>query len=105
MPAPATVTDVQIRDAGDQITAAGRRVTGYSLREQLGGRGDPRRMLAVWQQSQPQSDMAPSDQSQTVAPPPLPPDLATRAAASRDRLTAEFDAVSCRLGGCSKPRR
>ena len=32
MPAPAPITDAQIRDAGDQIIAAGRRVTGYSLR-------------------------------------------------------------------------
>ena len=93
MPAPATITDEQIRDAGQVIVAAGRRVTGYSLREQLGGRGDPRRMLAVWQQTQPQRDMAPSDQPQTVAPPPLPPDLATHAAALRDRLAAEFDTV------------
>src|ERR1700744_2579429 len=93
MPAPAVITDEQIRDAGQVIVTAGRRVTGYSLREQLGGRGDPRRMLAVWQQTQPQRDMAPSDQPHTVAPPPLPPDLATHAAALRDRLVAEFDAV------------
>jgi hypothetical protein len=50
-------------------------------------------MLAVWQQTQPQRDIAPFDQPQTVAPPPLPLDLATHAAALRDRLTAEFDAV------------
>jgi hypothetical protein len=93
MPAPATITDAQIHDAGQQIIATGRRVTGYSLREQLGGRGDPRRMLTVWQQTQPQRDIAPSDQPHTVAPPPLPLDLATHAAALRDRLAAEFDAV------------
>jgi hypothetical protein len=58
MPAPATITDKQIRDSGQAIVAAGRRVTGYSLREQLGSRGDPRRMLAVWQQSQQQCDLA-----------------------------------------------
>jgi Plasmid replication region DNA-binding N-term len=51
MPAPATVTDEQIRDAGRDIAAGGRRVTGYSLRAQLGGRGEPRRLMAVWQQS------------------------------------------------------
>jgi hypothetical protein len=73
MPAPASITDEQIRHSGQAIVAAGRRVTGYSLREQLGGRRDPRRMLAVWQQSQQQHDLASSDQPQTVAPPPLPP--------------------------------
>jgi hypothetical protein len=83
--APGTITDAQIRNAGDQIVGAGRRVTG--------SRGDPRRMLTVWQQTQPQRDMAPSDQPHTVAPPPLPPDLATHGAALRDRPGAEFDTV------------
>jgi colicin import membrane protein len=90
MPAPATVTDEQIRDAGQDIIAAGRRVSGYSLRAQLGGRGEPRRLMAVWQQTRPQPP-APADQMPAVAAPPLPPDLAAYAATLRERLTAEFD--------------
>jgi colicin import membrane protein len=78
MSAPATITDEQICDAGQQIITAGRRVTGYGLRERLGGWGDPRCMLAVWQQTQPQRDMTPSDEPQAAAPPPLPPDLAAQ---------------------------
>jgi hypothetical protein len=78
MPAPATITDAQIHDAAQQIIAAGR-PRDWPLREQLGGHGDPRRVLAVWQQSQPQHDMASSDQLQIVAPPPLPLNLATHA--------------------------
>jgi hypothetical protein len=84
MAAPATVTDEQIRDAGRDIASAGRRVTGYSLRAQLGGRGDPRGLLAVWEQAREQRDPAPVDQPSAVA---LPPDLAAQAAALRDRLT------------------
>lgn len=93
MPAPATVTDEQIRDAGQEIVAAGRRVSGYSLRAQLGGRGEPRRLMAVWEQTRPQRDPAPADQMPTVTAPPLPPDLAAHAATLRERLTAEFDAT------------
>lgn len=91
--APATVTDEQIREAGRDIAAAGRRVSGYSLRAQLGGRGEPRRLMAVWEQTRQQQDTTPADQAAAIAAPPLPPDLATQAATLRDRLTAEFDAA------------
>jgi colicin import membrane protein len=93
MPAPPTVTDDQIRDAGRDIASAGRRVTGYSLRAQLGGRGEPRRLMAVWEQAREQPDPAPTNQPPQVAAPPLPPDLATQATALRARLAAEFDAA------------
>jgi hypothetical protein len=45
-------------------------VTAYSLRAQLGGRGEPRRLMAVWQQIQPHRDAAPADQPQALAAPP-----------------------------------
>lgn len=51
MPAPVTITDEQIHVAGQHIAAAGRRVTAYNLRAELGGRGEPRRLMAVWQHS------------------------------------------------------
>jgi hypothetical protein len=79
MPAPAT----HHRRANPQRRSADHRrwpPRDWRLREQLGGHGDPRRVLAVWQQSQPQHDMASSDQLQIVAPPPLPLNLATHAA-------------------------
>src|ERR1700693_1034840 len=91
VPAPATITDEQIRDAAQAIIADGRRVTGYSLRAQLGGRGDPRRLVAVWEQTQQQRNPPPSDQPPAAAAPPLPPDLAAHAATLRERLTAEFE--------------
>ena len=47
MPAPATVTDEQIRDAGQEIMAGGRRVSGYSLRAQLGAEGPSVRKRTV----------------------------------------------------------
>jgi hypothetical protein len=87
----------------------GRRPTGDRLlpRAQLGGRGEPRRLMAVWEQMQPHRDAMPVDhQPQTVAAPPLPPDLAAQAALLRDRLAAECDgamatawAAAERLGG------
>jgi hypothetical protein len=92
MPAPATITDEQIRAAGQDIVAAGRRVTAYSLRAQLSGRGEPRRLMSVWEQMQPhRGAMQVDHQPQAVAAPPLSPDLAAQAALLRDRLTAEFD--------------
>jgi Plasmid replication region DNA-binding N-term len=93
MPAPATVTDEQIRDAGQEIIADGRRVSAYSLRAQLGGRGDPRRLITVWEQIQQQRDPAPIDQPQAVAARSLPPDIAAQATMLRERLAAEFDAA------------
>lgn len=105
MPAPATVSDEQIHDAAQHIIAGGRRVTGYSLRAQLGGRGEPRRLMAVWEQNRQQHDPSPADQPPAVAAPPLPPDLAAQAATLRDRLTADFDAAMAAAWIAAERRR
>ena len=44
---PAVNTDEEIIEAGKRIQDQDRKVTGYGLRNELGG-GDQKRLLAVW---------------------------------------------------------
>lgn len=44
---PAEVSDEQIIEAGLALKAAGRNVTGFALRQRIGG-GNPTRLRAVW---------------------------------------------------------
>ena len=72
MAAPATVTLDDVLDAAREIVARGRVVNGGSLRQQI-GRGDPRRLFALWEQSK--ADAPPETTDRAVAPavtlPPL----------------------------------
>jgi len=43
------VSDKLIIDAGIKLTENGRRVTGFALRKEVGNKGDPKRLLKVWQ--------------------------------------------------------
>ncbi len=45
---PTEVTDAEINEAGERLMAAGKRVSGWTLRAALGNRGKPDRLLAVW---------------------------------------------------------
>nr|WP_294530745.1 hypothetical protein [uncultured Rhodopila sp.] len=94
MAATATVGAEEIGRAGEAILAQNRPVTGYSLRMQLGNRGDPKRLMAVWKQTQPDV-AAPAGQLTEASVAPLPPDLAARAAALGDQLAASIrDAIA-----------
>jgi chromosome segregation ATPase len=44
---PAEISDKQIIEAGQALQAAGRNITGFALRRQIGG-GDPARLKHVW---------------------------------------------------------
>lgn len=90
MPAATEVSDDAILRAGEALIAAGRRVSAYALRTQV-GHGDARRLLAVWERLT-QSEKAASEPP--AAPPvALPPDLAEQASAWRDRLATELDMI------------
>lgn len=71
MAAPVTVEDNEVIAAGRALAAEGRTVNGWSLRRAL-GRGDPARLLMVWQQ---QAHRQPSPVKEVEAG-PLPPVLA-----------------------------
>nr|WP_294553971.1 hypothetical protein [uncultured Rhodopila sp.] len=94
MAATVTVSAEEIGRAGEAVLAQNRPVTGYSLRMQLGNRGDPKRLMAVWEQTRP-NVAAPADQLTEASVAPLPPDLAARAAALGDQLAASIrDAIA-----------
>ena len=57
----ATVSAEEIGKSGEAVLAQNRPVTGYSLRMQLGNRGDPKQLMAVWEQTRP-NVAAPADQ-------------------------------------------
>ncbi|MEZ4128564.1 DNA-binding protein, partial [Salmonella enterica] len=44
---PAEFTQEQIIEAGEQLQAAGRNITGFALRQKVGG-GNPSRLKQVW---------------------------------------------------------
>jgi len=83
--ATVTVTADEIDRAGKALLAANRAVSGYSLRVELGNRGDPRRLIAVWEQAR-QGGAAPADQPEALVT--LPPDLDAQATALCDQLAA-----------------
>jgi chromosome segregation ATPase len=62
---PPEVTDKAIIAAGEALQAEGRRITGFALRQRIGG-GNPARLLQVWQEHL----------SRSTQPPELPPELA-----------------------------
>lgn len=85
MPAPVTVADDEIEDAGRALAAEGRSVNGWSLRRAL-GRGDPVRLNAVWVARQ--SCIAPVPDAEAAAARPLPPVVAEHVEALRSDLAA-----------------
>jgi hypothetical protein len=44
---PAEFAESEILEAGKKVEAAGKRVTGYAIRRELGG-GDQKRLFSVW---------------------------------------------------------
>jgi len=91
MAAPATVTLDDVLDAAREIVARGRVVNGGSLRQQI-GRGDPRRLFALWEQSK--ADAPPETTDRAVAPAvTLPPALIEQETALQSRISAELSAA------------
>ena len=91
MAAPATVTLDDVLDAAREIVARGRVVNGGSLRQQI-GRGDPRRLFALWEQSK--ADAPPETTDRAVAPAvTLPPALIEQETALQGRISAELSAA------------
>jgi chromosome segregation ATPase len=88
---PPEVTDEAIIRAGEALQDEGRRITGFALRQRIGG-GNPARLLQVWQQHISQSSQQPE----------LPSDLAaalvhaTEAAKQqlRDSLSSLYSRVA-----------
>jgi Plasmid replication region DNA-binding N-term len=90
MAAAATVSREDIRSAGEALRAGGRGVSGYSLRMQLGNKGDAKRLLAVWEDLQQATPADPSPAAKVAA---LPPELAAQAVALAEQVTAQLQAV------------
>ena len=88
MPAPTTVTDQAVIEAGRQLTTEGKPVTGWRLRTVLGA-GNPTRMGKIWEAHA--AEMA--EETQAPTPPPLPADLETQATAFQMRVAAELDSM------------
>jgi chromosome segregation ATPase len=65
---PADFTDEMIIEAGKRLTEQGRKVTGYGLRNELGG-GESKRLISVWKRS------ADQDAVETLPETELPPEL------------------------------
>jgi chromosome segregation ATPase len=55
---PPEISDEAIIRAGEALQAEGRRITGFALRQRIGG-GNPARLLQVWQQHISQSSQQP----------------------------------------------
>ncbi len=65
---PADFTDEMIIEAGKRLKEQGRKVTGYGLRNELGG-GDQKRLISVWRR------FADQDAVEIVTEMELPPEL------------------------------
>jgi colicin import membrane protein len=84
---PVEVTDEEIIEAGQALLAADQRITGFALRKQLGGRGTPTRLRAVWEAHEAQA---------TPAAPPAP-ELPAEVASTLQAVTSDLAARLLRL--------
>ena len=87
MPAAATVTTAEISAAGHALITVGKGVTGGGLRAQI-GRGDPRRLMNIWEQLEPPPSVPADDAAQPVVN--LPPALAEQETGSLAKLATEL---------------
>ena len=88
---PAEFTQEQIIEAGQELQAAGRNITGFALRQKVGG-GNPSRLKQVW-------DEHVSSQSVTHAEPvaELPVEVAEEVAAVTKALTERLASLAVEL--------
>jgi hypothetical protein len=89
---PTEYADELVIEAGNALQAADRRVTGYALRQQIGG-GEPNRLRAVWQAYL-------DREATTEAPPPpetLPAEFAETLEGVTTALVGDIHALASRL--------
>ena len=88
---PVEFTTESIIEAGQSLQAAGRNITGFALRQKVGG-GNPSRLKQVWDEHQ-------SSQTTTVAEPvaELPVDVAEAVASVSKSLTDRIAALAVEL--------
>ncbi len=88
---PADVTKDQIIDAGTVLRAAGRNITGFALRQKIGG-GNPARLKQLW------DEHVASDGAVHSAPTPeLPAEIAERVASYGRELAERLTALATEL--------
>ena len=88
---PADVSTSEILDAGRHLLDVGKKVSGFSLRQAVGNRGNPNRLMEVWQnETRTGSDATSSAEALPIV---LPPGIAEMADQARAALTAQFDAI------------
>lgn len=88
------VSDQQIIEAGQRIRAAGRPVTGFSLRLAI-GKGSQGRLMSVWEAwaSQQEATVPANDAADTVEPAVLPPGLAEAWDSARGQMVSQLDGL------------
>ncbi|WP_165982474.1 DNA-binding protein [Dankookia rubra] len=86
---PALVTDAEVVEAARRIRARGEDINGWSIRREVGDRGNTRRLLAVWKE---QGDAAPPTKAKEDTG-NLPAPLLELVAAGRTTLFAELDTI------------
>lgn len=87
---PALVTDVEVVEAARRVRARGEEINGWSIRREVGDRGNPRRLLAVWTAKGDVTPLAQAEPADTVS---LPAPLLELLAAARVTLGTELDTI------------
>lgn len=87
---PPLVTEIEVLEAARRIRARGEEISGWSIRREVGDRGNPRRLLAVWTAK---GDMAPPAPVEPVDTVSLPAPLLELIATARTTLTTELDTI------------
>src|SRR4051812_40594659 len=90
---PALVTDAEVVEAARRIRARGEEINGWSIRREVGDRGNTRRLLAIWKE---QGDAAPPTKAKEVTG-DLPAPLLELVAAGRTTLLTELDTIVRRI--------
>src|SRR4051794_28952044 len=84
------VTDQEILDAGERMSAGGTEISGWSLRRAVGDRGKPEDLLAVWETAVNRRKLV-TDVQPDVSPTPLPSDLEQQRLLGRERAATIID--------------
>ena len=86
---PKEIPDVDVVEAGKRLRAAGRAITGYALRREVGGAGSAARLAAVWAQFQASEQVTEATPSAQ-----LPVEVASQLSGLLDDVTARITALA-----------